>query len=113
LPSARVFAREIFDLYIIPERCSRRTILKDLVNCITLKNDPWEMNNLYFEKEYGKKVDELQKDLMEWLITTTRPKTVLQSTSYKGDQGYTRYHNTVNGDGKMNPERIVMGGNYT
>jgi arylsulfatase len=78
-----------------------------------LEEDPWEMNNLYFEKEYGKKVDELQKDLMEWLITTTRPKTVLQSTSYKGDQGYTRYNNTVNGDGKMNPERIVMGGNYT
>ena len=38
--------------------------------------DPWEMRNLYFERDYQDIVRELQADLLEWLITTTRPGTV-------------------------------------
>jgi len=37
-----------------------------------LENDPWEMNNLFFEPAYGEVVAALQKDLIDWLITTTR-----------------------------------------
>ena len=31
------------------------------------------MKNLYFEPEYSKKLSELRGDLLEWLVTTTRP----------------------------------------
>ncbi|NQT93059.1 MAG: sulfatase-like hydrolase/transferase [Lentisphaerae bacterium] len=42
-----------------------------------LKDDPWEMNNLYFEQAHQEKVRELERDLMDWLVTTTSVKTVL------------------------------------
>jgi arylsulfatase len=42
-----------------------------------LDTDPWEMSNLYFLAEHQKKVRELERDLMDWLVTTTRIKTML------------------------------------
>jgi len=87
-----------------------------------LQNDPWEMQNLYFDPEYASLIQEMQSDLLEWLITTTRPKTSLgldvppgdaMVTSFSGvfydadsRQITTRYHCSVNADGKFHPDRL-------
>ena len=79
-----------------------------------LREDPWEMENLYFKREYAAIVEELKADLLDWLITTTRPATVLGVRTFGGEQAITRFHCTTNPDGKIHPDRIrqVSGGNY-
>jgi len=42
-----------------------------------LEADPWEMRNLYFDSAHGDVVRELREELFDWLVTTTRPVTVL------------------------------------
>ena len=79
-----------------------------------LDADPWEMKNLYFDPGYREIVHEMERELIGWLITTTRPTTVHPLKPVVSDQGITRYHHTVNADGKINPERIrpIAGTNY-
>lgn len=79
-----------------------------------LEADPWEMKNLYFDAGSQEIVRDLEKELIRWLITTTRPVTVLSLKSRVGDQTVTRYHCSVNADGKIDPENIkpVAGSNY-
>ncbi len=79
-----------------------------------LDDDPWEMRNLYFEPGQQARVRELERDLMDWLVTTTRPVTVHPLKPYPTVQGVTRYHHTVNADGKTASERIraIRGTNY-
>ena len=77
-----------------------------------LQDDPWEMRNRYFEPEYQDIVAELRADLLEWLITTTRPGTVSGVNSARfGSPGLNRqrrqrYQTVVNRDGKINPRRL-------
>jgi len=40
-----------------------------------LDEDPWEMNNLFYDPAYQDKVAELRLDLMDWLSTTQRMET--------------------------------------
>jgi arylsulfatase A-like enzyme len=40
-----------------------------------LDEDPWEMRNLYFDNDYKPVVQELERDLFDRLVTTTRPRT--------------------------------------
>jgi choline-sulfatase/uncharacterized sulfatase len=76
-----------------------------------LEDDPWEMNNLYFEPQYAHMTQELREDLMDWLITTTRVVTALGSQP-QGNQTITRCKNTINWDGKFAPERWRPSQNY-
>jgi choline-sulfatase/uncharacterized sulfatase len=71
-----------------------------------LKADPWEMRNLFFEEEYTETVAELQGDLLNWTITTTRPATIHAMPLAGGEQYITRFGHSVNRDGKINPKRI-------
>ena len=71
-----------------------------------LEKDPWEMQNLYFKAEYGPVVRDVREDLLDWLVTTTRPKTVLGVPRFGGDQAATRYGCSVNPDGKVHPDRL-------
>jgi choline-sulfatase/uncharacterized sulfatase len=87
-----------------------------------LEVDPWEMYNLYFDQAYAGVVGELQRDLLAWLITTTRPTSALGldvppgETTVQGfggvfhdaedEQVITRYHCSVNADGKFHPDRL-------
>lgn len=79
-----------------------------------LEADPWEMKNLYFDQGFQKVVHDLERELLRWLVTTTRPVTVLPHRTGTGDQAITRYNNSVNADGKINPEKIkpIAGSNY-
>jgi arylsulfatase A-like enzyme len=87
-----------------------------------LQADPWEMKNLYFEPEYAALIQEMKGDLLDWLLTTTRPKTALGLDAVPGeqavtrfggvfydtdsDQVITRYRCSVNQDGKFHPDRL-------
>ena len=79
-----------------------------------LETDPWEMNNLYFDPNFQEIVRDLERELIHWLITTTRPTTVHPLKPREGYQTITRYHHSVNADGKINPENIkpIAGSNY-
>ncbi len=68
-----------------------------------LEADPWEMNNLYFDPNYQAVIAEIKQDYLDWLIKTTRPKTIWPPVHDEGDQTYTEFHSTVNHDGKINP----------
>jgi len=73
-----------------------------------IENDPWEMKNLYFDKTYHEIVNELKGDLLEWIITTTRPRTTMLAEPRSRYQNYQRIESKKreNSDGKINPERI-------
>lgn len=79
-----------------------------------LETDPWEMQNLYFEPSHQAIVQDMERELLRWLVTTTRPATVHQVNPWISDQAVTRYHKSVNSDGKINPEKIkpIAGTNY-
>ena len=70
------------------------------------------MRNLYFESDYQDIAAELRSDLMEWLITSTRPRTVSGVNSSRFDtpemnrQRIQRYQTVVNLDGKINPNLL-------
>ena len=66
-----------------------------------VREDPWEMKNLYFEPACQAKVEELRADLLDWLTPTTRPCTTLGPELPESDQTVTRYHHTVNADRKV------------
>jgi arylsulfatase A-like enzyme len=69
-----------------------------------LEEDPWEMHNLYFDSQYSVIVLDMQRELLDWLVTTTRPVTVLPAYNDTGDtQAIMRYGNAVYGDGKIHP----------
>ena len=69
-----------------------------------LEADPWEMKNLFFDPKYADVVEEINSDLLEWLITTTRPATVHPPVPLKGKQSRTEYRHSVNSDGKVDPD---------
>ena len=77
-----------------------------------LAADPWEMRNRYFDADYQPVVDELRGELLEWLITSTRPGTVsgVNSSRFSAPsltrQRLQRYQTVVNRDGKINPRRL-------
>jgi choline-sulfatase/uncharacterized sulfatase len=83
-----------------------------------IEEDPWEMKNLYFEPEYQDTVREIQADLMNWLVTTTRPVTVLQVPITDADRAdpskRIRYKCCTEADGKIDWRRIpaIHGTNY-
>ncbi len=71
-----------------------------------LEADPWEMRNLYFEPDYAEVARELKDELTDWLVTTTRPTTILPAVRGESRDLRVRYHNAVNADGKIHPDRI-------
>jgi arylsulfatase A-like enzyme len=79
-----------------------------------IKDDPYEMTNLYFDERYDVVVRDMRIELTEWLITTTRPTTCHNVKPSETNQGVTRFGRTVNHDGKFDNRRLrdVAGSNY-
>lgn len=71
-----------------------------------LESDPWEMKNLYFDPKHEAMRREMRDELLDWLVTTTRPATVLCAEDAYGPQTLRRYKCAVNHDHKMHPDRI-------
>jgi choline-sulfatase/uncharacterized sulfatase len=66
--------------------------------------DPWEMTNLYFERPEVAR--ELERELLDWLVTHTRPATVHPPRQWTSRQSVTHYRNTINEDGKLDPDLL-------
>ena len=71
-----------------------------------LEADLWETKNLYFDAAYTDVVRELERDLLTWQITTTRPTTTNGTQITPSPQRVTRYRCTVNLDRKIHPDRL-------
>lgn len=79
-----------------------------------LSSDPWETRNLYFDPEYRGAVEEMRAALLDWLITTTRPVSVLGVNSLgqplpPDPQVRSRFKVSVNDDGKIGWDRLGGG----
>lgn len=67
-----------------------------------LDEDPWERKNLYFDPAYRRKIEELSSDLLNWMVTTTRPVTTQGATKLKDKrQHVVRHGKPINADGKI------------
>lgn len=71
-----------------------------------LAEDPWEMNNRYFDDDQQGRIREMQADLLNWLITTTRPVSTNCADLEDGAQRKKRYHVVVNEDNKIHPDHL-------
>ncbi|MCD6351936.1 MAG: sulfatase-like hydrolase/transferase [Armatimonadetes bacterium] len=79
-----------------------------------LEADPWEMKNLYLDPDYADLACELRGELLDWLVTTSRPGTVLPMPPLEGWQFRHRHGASVNSDNKFSPRwlRHLRGKNY-
>ena len=80
-----------------------------------LEADPWEMANLYFDPDRRTVVRDLERALLDWLVTTARPATVLPPVPpHIASQEVSRYGHRVNADGRIHPDRVRLniGKNY-
>jgi len=83
-----------------------------------LEDDPWELKNLFFDPGQQTRVAEMRNDLLDWLVTTTRPGTVLQANCGRkpfdntSEQVEERFRTYVNRDGKIHPDKLrkIAGG---
>ena len=75
-----------------------------------LGDDPWERRNRYFDSDCRSIVEELRADLLDWLVTTTRPISVLgvnyQRPAPPDRETRTRYNVWTLADGKIGPSEI-------
>ncbi|MFP4141259.1 MAG: sulfatase [Phycisphaerae bacterium] len=71
-----------------------------------LDDDPWEMSNRWFDDDVRNVRADLQRELADWLVTTTRPTTILTQAWLKGEYVRRRYNNDVLADGSVPPEYI-------
>lgn len=69
-----------------------------------LSADPWEMRNLWFDRAHREFRDSLKMRLLDWLVSTTRPRTVLPAVRRVGTGWTTRYSNAFAADGKVPPD---------
>lgn len=95
-----------FRLVYYPVEMFRKEHPEGFGELYNLGNDPWEMRNLFFEPSAHGKVQELRAALLEALITTTRPSTVHPVPNDLTAQRHSRYHHSVNLDGKQSPSRF-------
>ena len=72
-----------------------------------LEADPWEMKNLFFDPQYAAVVADLQHELLNWLIRTTRPVTVARANDKATGQSTLHYGNAVNADGKISSDFVL------
>ncbi len=73
-----------------------------------LAADPWELRNLYFEASHREVVRELERELLDWLLQTTRPVTAHPVSAPLGPQTVQRYKCTVHRDGKLSPAYLAQ-----
>lgn len=71
-----------------------------------LVDDPWEMNNRFFDADQQKRVRAMRADLLDWLVTTTRPVSTNCADLANGSQRVKRYGVVVNADNKIHPDNL-------
>jgi arylsulfatase A-like enzyme len=72
-----------------------------------LDEDPWEMTNRWFDEDVASVRADLERELTDWLVTTTRPTTILTAAKMNGPYVRRRYDNDVLTDGSVPPDYIA------
>ncbi len=72
-----------------------------------LDEDPWEMTNRWFDEDVASVRADLERELTDWLVTTTRPTTILTAAKMDGPYVQRRYDNDVLTDGSVPPDYIA------
>jgi arylsulfatase A-like enzyme len=72
-----------------------------------LDDDPWEMRNRWFDDDVRDIRADLEQELTQWLVTTTRPTTILTRARLEGEYVTERYGNDVLTDGSVPPDYIA------
>ncbi|OPZ24104.1 MAG: Choline-sulfatase [Lentisphaerae bacterium ADurb.BinA184] len=92
---------------------------EDFGELYNLADDPWERWNLYFDPACRDRRAELERDLLDWLITTTRIRTMLPPVLARdGDNnpvwGGEVFNHHWDADGKLSWRAVAAnaGGNY-
>ena len=67
-----------------------------------IKDDPWEMKNLYFEQDCADIVADMKEELIQFLLRTARPVTVHGIEAAKTSQAKFRFSHYINADNKIN-----------
>jgi len=93
-------------LVYYPPEMFREDYPKGFGELYNLNEDPWEMKNLYFEEGQQTKINEMQADLLNWLITTTRPVSTNCADLETGPQRVKRYGVVANADNKIHPDHL-------
>lgn len=89
-----------------PPEMFREEYPDDFGDLYNVADDPWEMTNLFFDEAYQAKIREMQVDLLNWLITTTRPVSTNCADLAEGPQRVKRYNVVVNADNKIHPDNL-------
>lgn len=71
-----------------------------------LQEDPWEMKNLFFEEEHQSRVQKMKEDLLDWIVTTTRPVSTNCADLAEGPQRTRRYLVVTNDDQKIHHDEL-------
>ena len=71
-----------------------------------IATDPWEMKNLYFDTAFAEKRSEMERDLFDWLVTSTRVVGTNGIQNSDIPQAVTRYNVATNADGKISPRQL-------
>jgi hypothetical protein len=74
-----------------------------------LQQDPWEMQNLYFDPQHRQTVEQLITTLMDWLLTTRRVRTTQVRTRINQLPYVTRYGGSILPDGKVATRPVLHG----
>lgn len=74
-----------------------------------LAEDPWELRNRWFDPDCQATVAELQAELYDWLVTTTRPTSILgvAAPDPSSPQVRQRFNRDVLADNKLDPRWIA------
>jgi choline-sulfatase/uncharacterized sulfatase len=85
---------------------------EDFGELYNLAEDPWEMRNRYDDPACRDKVAELRRDLLDWIVSTTRVKTILPGVPARvkdagtGDGAFT-FRQHQDSDGKLSWREIA------
>lgn len=74
-----------------------------------LANDPWETRNLWSDPAHAATVRALERELLDWLVTTTRPRSTLGASTHAdlGEDAQETLSGRVQADGKIPGSRLA------
>ncbi len=77
---------------------------EDVGELYDLDNDPWEINNLYYDPAHREKVNEMRHRLLDWMIKTKRV-----ATTHPGiDENGETFRHKVDEDGRVGYARTRL-----
>lgn len=102
-PWSRSVRKGQYRFVFYPQRMFTKEFPHGFGELYDLEADPWEMKNLYFEPAFQSMVDAAARELLSWLVTTTRIRTALPMRRPREEswQTHKRFRQMVHADHKI------------